>query len=244
MSVLPLSVLTGSLLYALCAHAQEAARTIDLECDHLPPACNQADEQTPGMMIEIGSEAIRRAGFTPNVKIRPWKRAMQEVMVSTSALMIYFARTPEREPLFRWIAVTNTTDFSFISRDGSPPFDSLQQASAAGLIGIRAGSSVRSWLLQQGIKSEQLVESPLEDMAKMLRVGRVGSFFGAATTFIPIYMQQTGMRPVNGARIYSSQNWIAAGLAFPPADAAKIADAINHMKQDGFINQVISKYSP
>ncbi|WP_287880104.1 transporter substrate-binding domain-containing protein [Aquitalea sp.] len=232
------------MLFSLGTQAQDAARVIDLECDHLPPMCNQLGEPQEGMMIEIGSEALRRAGFVPNVKIRPWKRAMQEVTGSASALMVYFARTPERETLFRWIAVTNTTDFGFITRDGSPPLDSLDQATAAGLIGIRAGSSVRAWLLRQGIKTEQLAESPLEEMAKMLKAGRVASFFGAASTFRPIYQRQTGTSPVVGARMYSDQNWIASGPSFPREDAAKIADAISRMKQDGFISQIISRYFP
>jgi len=245
MSVLPVTLLASViLLLCHCAQAQDAARVIDLECDHLPPMCSQGGEQPGGMMIEIGSEAIRRAGFIPNAKIRPWKRAMQEVTSSASALMIYFARTPEREALFNWIAVTNTTDFGFITRDGSPALDSVAQATAAGLIGIRAGSSVRTWLLRQGVQSEQLVESPLEDMAKMLKAGRVASFFGAATTFKPIYQRQNGVPPVVGARMYSDQNWIASGRMFPREDAARIAEAINRMRQDGFINQVISKYFP
>lgn len=245
MSVTPVTLsVSVIMLFSLCTQVQGAARIVDLECDHIPPMCYQSGEQQGGMMIEIGSEAIRRAGFVPNVKIRPWKRAMQEVMASSNALMIYFARTPEREPLFHWIAITNTTDFGFITRDGTPAPDNLEQALSAGLIGIRAGSSVRAWLLRQGVKNEQLAESPLEEMAKMLKAGRVASFFGAATTFKPVYQRQVGSLPVVGARIYSDQNWIASGPAFPPEDAARIADAVNRMKQDGVISQIISKYFP
>ena len=60
------------MLFSLSTQAQDTARVIDLECDHLPPMCNQVGEPQGGMMIEIGSEAIRRAGFVPNIKIRPW----------------------------------------------------------------------------------------------------------------------------------------------------------------------------
>jgi hypothetical protein len=57
---------------------------------------------------------------------------MREVIDHPNAVIIYFARTPEREALFRWIAITNTTDFKFFSKDGAPPYHSVQQAAAAG----------------------------------------------------------------------------------------------------------------
>jgi hypothetical protein len=109
------------LLGAASAWAEPGKQTLDLECDYLPNVCNQPEDANPGLMIEIGSEAIRRAGFVPNVKIRPWVRAMREVLASPTALIIYFARTPERDPLFNWIVVTNTTDFRFFTRNGAEP---------------------------------------------------------------------------------------------------------------------------
>jgi len=222
--------------------AVESGQLIDLECDYLPNVCNLVGDATPGMMIEIGTEAIRRAGFTPNTKIRPWNRAMQEVLHSSNALIIYFARTPERAPLFRWIAVTNTTDFRFFTRDGTAPCNTLQQALAAGLIGVRRGSSILSWLSQQGVTSKQWVESPLPEMAKMLKAGRIGSALGVSVTFDKVYQTETGAFPTTGSVVFSSQSWIASGLKFPVAAADKIANALNQMKQDGFVEQVMRKY--
>ncbi|PXX51165.1 substrate-binding periplasmic protein [Aquitalea magnusonii] len=238
-----------STLLALClslmpclAWAAEAGQTILLECDYLPSICNQPDQPTPGMMMEIGSEAIRRAGYIPQTRIRPWNRAMREVIDSSNAIIIYFARTPEREPLFHWIAIINSTDFRFFTRDGAAPCHTLQQAIAAGRIGVRAGSSVLSWLAQQGVSQQQIEQSQLPDMAKMLKAGRIGSFLGSTATFRPSYQQQIGTMPVEGNVIYSSENWIASGPRFPPETAARIANALARMKDDGFIEQIMRKY--
>lgn len=242
MSLPSLLLRTCLLLGAASAWGGPGKQILDLECDYLPNICNQPDEPTPGLMIEIGSEAIRRAGFVPNIKIRPWVRAMREVLASPTALIIYFARTPEREPLFNWIIVINTTDFRFFTRNGAEPCNSLQQAVSRGLIGIRAGSSVRSWLLQQGVSSTNLVEGQLPEMAKMLNAGRVGSFLGTAITFNQTYQAQLGNLPTAGALAFSSQNWLASGPGFSPETASKLAKAINEMKQDGFYEQVMRKY--
>lgn len=230
------------LLLPALALAAETGKTIDLECDNLPNVCNQAGEATPGMMIEIGAEAIRRAGFIPVVKIRPWSRAIQEVQHSTSAVIIYFARTPERAPLFRWIAITNTTDFRFFTRDGSAPCNTLQDALAAGLIGVRRGSSIISWLNQQGLTAAQWNESQLPEMAKMLKAGRINTALGASVTFEKVYQTETGSLPVAGNVVYSSQSWMAAGLNFPKETADKLAAALGQMKQDGFMERVMRKY--
>lgn len=239
----PACVVVAMLFLSCSSSAETLSQVIDLECDYLPPVCMGQDSDMPGMMLEIGSEAVRRAGFVPQVRIRPWKRAMQDVVGSSNVLMIYLARTPQREALFKWIAITNDNGFSFISREGEPPVNSLQQASAGGLIGIRAGSSVREWLLRQGIKDEQLTESPLEQMARMLKAGRVSSFFGTPLTFVPLYTSLIGSRPVVGTVIYRDHNWIAAGPKFPAAVAGRIARAVNSMKQDGYIDRIVAKYS-
>ncbi|MBA4709217.1 transporter substrate-binding domain-containing protein [Aquitalea magnusonii] len=237
------SILALSLLLMPCiALATEPSRTIILECDYLPSICNQPDEPSPGLMIEIGSEAIRRAGYMPQTKIRPWNRAMREVIDSNNAIIIYFARTPEREPLFHWITVINSTDFRLFTRDGATPYNTLQQATAAGLIGVRTGSSVLNWLAQQGVSKQQIEQSQLTEMAKMLKAGRIGSFLGASATFKPSYQQQIGAMPVEGNVLYSSENWIASGPRFPPETAAKIATALSRMKEDGFIEQLTRKY--
>ena len=230
------------LLWAASAWAEPDKQSIDLECDYLPNVCNHPEDANPGLMIEIGSEAIRRAGYVPSVKIRPWNRVMREVIASPMALIIYFARTPEREALFNWIVVTNTTDFRFFTRNGAAPCNSLQQAVDSGLIGIRAGSSIRSWLMQQGIHGTQLEESQLPEMARMLHAGRIGSFLGASITFNQTYQVQNGTLPTPGAVVYSSQSWLASGPRFSPAIAAKLANAINQMKQDGFYELVMRKY--
>jgi hypothetical protein len=74
MSLPSLLLRTCLLLGAASAWAEPGKQTLDLECDYLPNVCNQPEDANPGLMIEIGSEAIRRAGFVPNVKIRPWVR--------------------------------------------------------------------------------------------------------------------------------------------------------------------------
>jgi polar amino acid transport system substrate-binding protein len=242
MSLPSLLLRTCLLLGAASAWAEPGKQTLDLECDYLPNVCNQPEDANPGLMIEIGSEAIRRAGFVPNVKIRPWVRAMREVLASPTALIIYFARTPERDPLFNWIVVTNTTDFRFFTRNGAEPCNTLQQAISRGLIGVRAGSSVRSWLMQQGVNAASLAEGQLPEMAKMLNAGRIGSFLGASITFNQTYQAQNGSLPTEGAVVYSSQSWLASGPRFSPATAARLAKAINEMKQDGFYEQAMRKY--
>ncbi|MBV8048777.1 MAG: transporter substrate-binding domain-containing protein [Paludibacterium sp.] len=230
----------GLMLGPLSAWA--GPRELVLECDHLPPACNTPADGSPGFMIDIGQEALRRAGFSAQVRIVPWKRAMQDAEYHNDTLIVYFARTPEREASFRWIDITNQTTFAFMTKEQAPPVDTLAQAQMLGAIGIRAGSSVRSWLIEHGIAATMLQESTLETMARMLKAGRVPVFFGAPSTFVPLYTKLNGSRPVVGAPLYASDNWLASGLGFPAGDAARIGAAVRAMKADGSITAILAKY--
>ncbi len=219
----------------------QASPVIYVECDNLPPMCS-AESENPGMVMEIGMEAVRRAGYTPKARILPWKRAMQEVRGRTDAVLVLFSRTPSRAPLFKWIVETNSVGFSFIRRDGASPIADLKTAQAAGRIGIRRGSSVVEWLERNGVAEDELETGTMEDLAAMLKYGRIASVLVLPEIFAPVYASRFGASPVVGKVVYEDSDWIAGGPAMPASTVKAIAEAVAGMKRDGTIEQIIKRY--
>lgn len=218
-------------------------KTIAVQCAHFPPACMEQGGPGPGFLVEVGVEAVTRAGFKPQIKIVPWRRAQEDVKNGTDSIIVYFARTPERETTYQWIETTNETNYSFATKEGTAPIDTLDQALKLETIAIPAGSNVKSWLLEHGFNAAKLEEMPLDANITKLNVGRVPAYFGTSMTFEPAYRRTIGQPPVIGKPMYTDTNWVAAGLNFPKDAADKIAEALRTIRTDGTLEKIVAKYN-
>jgi polar amino acid transport system substrate-binding protein len=236
------AVLAGAVLTAFSSASLAQPKTIAVRCAHFPPACMEQGGPGPGFLVEVGAEALTRAGFKPDIRIVPWKRAQEDVKNGTDSIIVYFARTPDRETLYQWIETTNETDYSFATKEGTPPIDTLEQARKLDRIAVPAGSNVRLYLLEHGFSTDKLEEAVLDANIGKLDLGRVPAYFGASITFEPAYRRATGHAPVIGKPIYADKNWVAAGLNFPKDAADKIAEALRTIRTDGTVEKIIAKY--
>jgi polar amino acid transport system substrate-binding protein len=236
------AALFSSALICLPTPSMGQPKTIAVECANFPPACIEQGQPGPGLLVEVGVEAVTRAGFTPVVRFVPWKRAQFEVMHATDAIIVYFARTPERETSYQWLETTNETGYAFATKEGTPPIDTLDQAMKLELIGIPSGSNVREWLLQHNIKQDTIKEAAIDSNVQKLQLGRISAYFGTPMTFSPIYSAMIGKTPVIGKQMYAEANWVAAGLRFPKDAADKIAAALRAIKSDGTLERIKTKY--
>ncbi len=239
-----LSVIAVAALVAAFAAAPAMAqgKPVTVYCADFPPACNAPGNPRAGMMVDVGTAVLARAGFSSTVQILPWKRAQEVVRAGTNGVIVYFARTPDRAAAYRWLGITNEIGFSFVRKAGDPAIDSLEQAAALQTIGISFGSNVREWLLDHGIAPDKLSEGSNDSTIQKLRFGRIDAFFGADVTMPSLYLETTGERPVVGKAIYTDPIWMAAGLGFPGDSAARITAAIEAMKADGSIQKIIAGY--
>jgi polar amino acid transport system substrate-binding protein len=86
-------------LTALLAGPCQGATVTVYGSDNLPPK-SWNDNGTPrGYAIDAAVEALRRVGFTVDVKLEPWVRAVEDAKAGRG-LIAHFSKTPERERIF------------------------------------------------------------------------------------------------------------------------------------------------
>ena len=93
----PLSVLL--LLFALPAQA------LTLLTEDFPPLSYSPDggETVVGISVDLLREALARTETPATIALMPWRNAYKRALDDADTCVFSASRTPEREPLFKWI---------------------------------------------------------------------------------------------------------------------------------------------
>lgn len=224
------------------AHAGEAVTLYMME---VPPiTVNAGDHHGPAG--DIALEAIRRAGYTPDLKVVPSNRAMMQVQLpdSRDVLIVPLARQAAREPHYTWIAPVariNRAFFSMTRRVQS--FDEAR--SMFRRIAVARGTAGINILHEQGFPDTQL-EEVVDGIAasKMLIIGRVDAWYGPELQFKQ-WQRETDPQGLvqKGATLGSTDNYLACSKACSPALAARLTEAVEKMRRDGTIKAIEARYA-
>lgn len=100
------------------------------------PASMLADGRVVGTVSDKVRTALRRAGVGHTMALLPWKRAYQAALERPDACIYSTSRTPEREPLFKWVAPTANAVWVLMGRSDRP----LRIAQLDDARGLRIGT--------------------------------------------------------------------------------------------------------
>ncbi|WP_296000801.1 ABC transporter substrate-binding protein [Rugamonas sp.] len=234
-----------SLALPLVAKAQAATADVTLYMMEVPPlTVNAVDRRGPAG--DITMEAIRRAGYRPDLKVVPSNRAMRQVQLTTSRdeLIIPLARQQEREPHYTWIAPVAKVHRAFFSM--TRRVRSFGEARTAfRTIAVARGTAGLNILHEQGFPDAQLVE--VVDgiaAAKMLMIGRVDAWYGPELQFRQ-WQRETDPqgRVQKGARLGSTENYLACSRSCDPVLVARLGEALEKMRRDGSIKAIEARYA-
>ena len=82
-----------------------SARAVVVVAADIPPYVIRAQQGAPsGMAIEVLEEAARRLGEPLEIELMPLARALSQTQHRQDVLLVPPVRSPQREPLFLWIA--------------------------------------------------------------------------------------------------------------------------------------------
>ena len=68
------------------------------------PYSYASDGVTPGPATDLVQLTLERAGIAAQLGVYPWARAYDMALHAPNVLIYLLVRTPEREPLFQWVA--------------------------------------------------------------------------------------------------------------------------------------------
>ncbi len=100
---------------ATCA-ADAPAFTLYVAAEDSPPTGMREHGQIAGRDVDKMAEIMARTGTPWAIDLLPWKRAYAMVQSRADMCVLTTTRTPEREPLFKWVGPTDEVEWQFYGR--------------------------------------------------------------------------------------------------------------------------------
>ena len=87
-----------------------------LTTEQSAPYSMRQGDRVIGIGTDIVREIMKRTGTTYTVDLLPWKRAYTAALERKDACVFSTTRTPEREPLFKWVGPIGGADWVLMAR--------------------------------------------------------------------------------------------------------------------------------
>lgn len=211
------------------------------------PYCGLINGEPAGIAIDILNEASKYGApkFIFNFSI-PWLRAQDRVMQSKGELVaiIPFSRTEMRNEQYKWIAELVTTQSHFYTINRDEPIQSIDEAKKL-KIGLVRGHALRGRLWDLGVINLDDGAINAEANARKLLSNRFDALADSDLIFWYSWkvIRQNPDLVQEGAPIGDITGvYIAGGLNFPNSVARSIFDAVEQMKEDGKLEEIIKRW--
>jgi polar amino acid transport system substrate-binding protein len=236
-------LLVAGLLAGTAARAgvPSASPQLFITTEHSPPAIMQEGERVVGYSSDKIHEIMARTGVSYSIDVLPWKRAYISAVQRANGCVFATTRTPEREPLFKWVGPTDEGAWVLLGRaDRNYQLSTLEDA--RGLrIGTYNGDVRDDYLRARGF----IVDSAPNDMLnpQKLLMNRID-------------LWATGARP--GGGLLEQNGWggkivpvllfnrikvyLACNRAVPDTLIDRMNAALETMNRDGTSRRIERKY--
>jgi len=233
----------------LSASAQTApqAATLRLLSEEFPPITFTQNGVSKGLAVELVEEIQRRLGQQQQtIEFMPWSRAYREVQGPGQIALFTMARTPVREPLFKWVGPVVT----FYSAIYAPAQGGLRLRSLEDAKRFESVLVVRDWFTAEelttlGFKNLVPVSDPVTALRMLL--AKRAPLFATERQSMPGIMAQAGLPESSLEAVYtyaSSQGYIAFSKDTPDALVKAWAQQLEAMKRDGSFAAIYKRWLP
>ena len=206
-----------------------------------PPYSVREGERVIGIGADTVREIMGRANIDHTIELLPWKRAYTAALERSDACVFSTTRTPEREPLFKWIGPIGEADWVLMGRaDRKLHLNSLEDARNY-RIGTYNGDARDQYLRARGFKVDpapndllnlrKLMADRIDLWAASIRRGGVTlARMGVADKVVPVFV-------FNRIRVY-----LACNRGVPDAMTARMETAYESMARDGSLERILHRY--
>jgi polar amino acid transport system substrate-binding protein len=244
-----LALASASLLLVNGAHAAESLDTdLVLLTENFPPY-NMArngknfaqDENIHGIAVDIVREMFKRADITYSLTLRfPWERIYKLTLEKPGYGVFVMARLPDREKLFKWVGPIGPDDWIMLAKaDSKITLETLNDARKY-KIGAYKGDAIAETLAKQGLKPVVVLRD--QDNAKKLVNGQIDLWATGdpAGRYLARQDGVTGLKTV--LRFNSAELYLALNRNVPDDAVAKLQAALDQMRKDGVVDEIMGRY--
>jgi polar amino acid transport system substrate-binding protein len=231
------------------AHAVESLDTdLVLLTENFPPY-NMAkngknfaqDENIDGIAVDIVREMFKRADIPYSLTLRfPWERIYKIALEKPGYGVFVMARLPDREKLFKWVGPIGPDDWIMLARgDSKITLETLNDARKY-KIGAYKGDAIAETLAKQGLKPVVVLRD--QDNAKKLVNGQIDLWATGdpAGRYLARQDGVTGLKTV--LRFNSAELYLALNRNVPDDAVAKLQAALDQMRKDGVVEEIMARY--
>ena len=226
------------------------ADTLVLAAADTWPTAYLVDGKATGMLIDLVSEAFRRAGHSVEVKLMPWARCVREAETGDVDGVFSSFKLPERERFlaFSKEALTIQVIVFFARPESTPSFDGDLAAVRDVKIGVITGNSMASSSMRP-LGMEYCGTSSKPTISRAIsRNWRSGASISYRATAMSSWIRQDVCSCSRRSGKYRRRsNSVPTFLAFTKVrDLSKRSEdfdaAMASMKQDGTYDRIIDQY--
>jgi len=196
--------------------------------------------------VEIVREIQRRTGDSTRIDVFPWARAY--TMASTTPDVVLFAttRTPEREPLFRWIGPIFSITWGFFAlKDKTRHIASLEDAKTGVIIGTYKDDAREQFLKIQGFTNLESASTQMINIRK-LKAGRI-DLLVSTNIGVSTMPESVGLKPGDLVNVFTFKEvelYIAFSKGSDEATVAAWESAFKGMQEDGTLATIQERWLP
>ena len=235
-------VSVAALLVAFCAgaSASEAPR-LRLVTESSPPLSMLENGQVIGSGTDKVVEIMARTGTAYAIDLLPWRRVYAFTQQEPNACLYSTTRTPEREPLFKWVGPTDDAEWVLLGRaDRNYNLHTLEDARTL-RIGTYNGDVRDEYLRARGFR----VDSAPNDMinSRKLLLGRIDVWASGLRRDSSLPTRNGwGKKIVPVLSFKRVGVFLACNLAVPTELIDKMNAAVDAMRRDGTVKRIDRKY--
>ena len=224
-----------------------SARSFLVLTEDLPPVHYEENGRVVGIATEIVSEIFRRAGLTPEFRSYPWKRSYQIALHTRNSFIYTINRTPEREPLFKWIGPIlqkRTCLFKLRSRSDIR-VDSLADVKKY-TTAVILGYALTRRLLDAGFaeQRELIVTHNKKAQLRVFLSGHADLITGNEYTLARALRDEGySMASVEPVLVMTEKGYyLAANPSIDDRIVRQLQEACDQVRQSGIVPRIIQKY--
>ncbi len=234
------------LVMASAAAAWGGDLGLRLYTEEYPPVTFSRDGQAAGLATEVVREIQHRLQQQEApIQVVPWARGYRYATTEPNVGLFATTRTPEREPLFKWVGPVAATTGQFYIRRGGPRVDTLHQARQADRIVVPREWYLHQILRGQGFDNLEPVATP-SVAVRMLAAGRATAIALDDVTLADT-LNGSGINAQDierGPVITQAVQYIAFSRGTPDELVDRWQQALDAMKADGSFERIHARWLP
>ncbi|AEF20536.1 substrate-binding periplasmic protein [Pseudomonas fulva] len=208
----------------------------------------QQGDQLTGMATDIVRAIMTLTGDGFDITVVPSMRSSLVLMNHPNTIMYSMFRTPEREPLYKWVGpIAEESIYPYQLAGAATPVNSIEQLRQAPQITTRHAGLIPQVLEAQGFTNLDKSATSSQQLYRMLLAGRTGLIIGDTDAGVAYYSAQLGIDPGTLRRVpvalYRSALYIAFSKDSDDAKVAAWATALDQLRASGELARIQQRYA-